>query len=182
MKHYLLVSLLGLFVMVAGSATASTTSKADDNTNSHVIPVLVKVNSKGVVTDVDPAYDLRPALKRALKDALSKMITTPAMRKGVPVDSQFVVNLALETQPQGNDKSSASFKYISTKPLPTGNSWHWVRGHQNRLALANGSSQIDVLSRESARQSRIPPNTAPSNRRPPNQGNSGGGGNSGGTH
>ena len=115
---------------------------ADSNAaESHTLPVLVSVNAKGEVTDVAPAYNLRPAMKHLLKDTLNKMITKPAMNKGKAVDSQFVITLAVLVNEGAKGKVGTTFKYLAVKSLPPG-SWHWVRNAENRLALSSQSSQV----------------------------------------
>ena len=138
MKSSIQIALATLIFLVGGFASASAT-KSHAGT-SHTIPVIVKVDNKGVVTDVEPAYEVRPSFKHLLKDTLSKMITKPAMKEGKPVDSQFVITLAVMTTTGADNKQLTSFKYLTAKPLPSG-SWTWTRDSQGHLALTSHTSQ-----------------------------------------
>lgn len=103
-----------------------------------IVPVLIRVDSSGAVTDVQPAYSLSPRLSRLLKKSLDAMITKPATVKGHPVDSQVVVNLALHTTPKPDSRYQfeARFDYVSMLRVPHGK-WFWLHTHNNRLALVD---------------------------------------------
>lgn len=174
MKRYLTFA----FFLCVGSfclSAAIARPVAQKSPERRIVPVLVRVNSHGKVTDASPAYDMRASFNRVLKSTLDKMISKPAMDHGHPVASQFVINLAMDLVPQGKDRYGVKFSYVSSKPLPSGQ-WVWVHRPHARLALQDVSSigqQIDVP-RE--------PCCGPPRQPPPSSGNAGGqsGGGSGG--
>lgn len=154
-----LTLMLFLFAGAATTSVAMAASGAKKAPERRVMPVLVHVDSHGKVTDVSPAYHLRPAMGRVLESTLDKMITRPATDHGHPVSSQFVINLALDFIPQGNGRYGVKFSYVSSKPLPSGQ-WSWVHKDNHQLALQDRSNlgqPTEVLiqkewSREGSRQ------------------------------
>lgn len=128
-----------VFTLVVGVAPlASASSWSLNHFKSHVLPVLVTVNSQGVVTDVSPAYPLRkPSMRRQLKAALEEMITGPATSHGKAVASQSVITLALQATPQANGKYQVKFQYVGAVPVPYNGSWFWQHIDGHRLALTN---------------------------------------------
>lgn len=105
-----------------------------------VLPVLLKVDAQGRITDVSPAIRLAPAMERLLRANLDEMVGRPAVdRDGRPIPSQFVVNLALVTSPRPDGKFDAHFSYVSNVPVPAG-SWYWVHTDGRQLALASQGS------------------------------------------
>lgn len=139
MKRHILLSLTLFLSFAAGIASAS--PKDDKPTESRTIPVLVNVNAEGNVTDVAPAYRLRPSFAHLLRDTLQKMITKPAMKHGKPVACQFVLTLALVTVVRDDGKYGVNIKYVSGKALPPG-AWHWVHTSDHRLALSGQNQQF----------------------------------------
>lgn len=125
-----LSGVLGLSTMASAAQPAQGATKGQ-----HVIPVLVSVNSHGKVTDVTPAYRMRPEFSRLLRSTLDQMIKKPAMRHGKAVSSQFVMNMALNASKRSDGQYQAKFDYVSSKPLPTG-SWYWVHRSDGTLALS----------------------------------------------
>lgn len=102
-----------------------------------VEPVLVQVDTSGKVTGASPAYSLPPKMTRLLNANLGEMIRAPATDKnGKPIPSQFVMNVALQAEPNAGGDYEAHFAYVSTKPVPPG-SWYWVHLDGDRLALAS---------------------------------------------
>ena len=120
----------------------STGAIADDSMSLNqfphkVEPVLVQVNAQGRVTQASPAYRLTPRFSRLLRANLDEMIRKPAVDKhGKPMPSQFIMNLAVRTEPRADGDYKAWFAYVSTKPVPPG-SWYWVHLDGDRLALAS---------------------------------------------
>lgn len=131
------------FLAVAAMAVLGSTGAIADDTMSlnqfphRVEPVLVQVNAQGRVTSASPAYQLTPKLNRLLRANLDGMIRKPAVDKhGKPIPSQFIMNMAVRTEPRTDGNYDAWFAYVSTKPVPPG-SWYWVHLDGDRLALAS---------------------------------------------
>lgn len=131
-----------IFALLLGcSAAAAAASASLNEFRPKVMPVLVQVNSHGKVTEASPAFELSPKISRLLRTNLDEMITGPAIdKRGRPMSSQFVINLALQATPLDNGKYDAHFTYLSTAPVPPG-SWYWVHIDGRRLMLANRDSR-----------------------------------------
>jgi hypothetical protein len=134
MKRYCTLVLLGLLVVVAGAATA--TSRSLNGFTPKVMPVLVRVDSRGKVVEASPSIELSPRFDRLLRQTLDEMITRAASDHGRPVASQFVINLALQASPRTDGEYDARFVYVSTSPVPSG-SWYWSELDGHRLALVS---------------------------------------------
>jgi len=140
MKIQRTIVLVSALLLGLVSTSAFAFAKNENAGNNHVVPVLVSVNAKGKVTDVEPAYKMRPAFKKVIRNMMDKMITQPATNDdGKAVSCQFVVNLAVVAKPTGHGKYQTSLKYLSSKPLPSG-SWMWVHKDQHQIALTNQQS------------------------------------------
>lgn len=161
MKRFVPLALACVLCLVATGSLAAEQDHGEDVGTPHVVPVLVSVDTQGKVTQADPAYKLRPSIKQVLHDTVQKMITKPAMHNGKPIRSQFVINLAMTTT-STHGGYNATFKYVSSKPLPNG-TWHWSHDQTGRLALANQNdlSQTQELDAQSLRWDRDPFNTKP---------------------
>lgn len=139
MKTTFALTLAVLMYLVCGFAAV--TAQNAPAGESHTLPVLVKVDSKGKVGDISSAYSISPAFQKLIHATLAKMITKPAMKKGKPVASQFVITFGVIKQQVASGQTSVSLKYLGSKALPPGN-WHWVRDKQDdKLALANANAQ-----------------------------------------
>lgn len=141
MKSTLAISLAAWMFLAGGFATAS--AKSTQAAQSRTLPVLVKVDTKGKVTEVSPAYRVRPSFQRLLRNTISKMITKPAMKKGKAVTSQLVITLAVLTSKDANGNAESTLKYLAAKPLPPG-AWSWGHDAQGRLALTSQSPQDNI--------------------------------------
>ncbi len=109
----------------------------------HTLPVLVKVSSKGQVTDIDPAYELSPGLDRMVEETVSRMISKPAVDKnGTPIPSQFVLNLAVDASQRSDGSFDTALRYVSTQPVPSGQ-WTWSHVEGRSLALIDKSRAKD---------------------------------------
>lgn len=122
-------------LLISGSAFAQNMSL---NQFPHrVEPVLLKVDAKGAIDSMSPAYKLTPKLENLLRANLGEMITKPATDKaGKPIPSQFVMNVALLAQKRADGNYNVRFAYVSTAPVPPG-SWYWMHLDGDRLALAS---------------------------------------------
>lgn len=130
--------LSALVIALLGCTSAFANDSMSLNQFPHrVEPVLVQVDARGKVTAASPAYELPPKMTRLLNANLGEMIHAPATDKnGKPIPSQFVMNVALQAEPNGSGDYEAHFTYVSTNPVPPG-SWYWVHLDGDRLALAS---------------------------------------------
>lgn len=139
MKRLYAITLAGVLSAAAGVATAATgpiDSTSPSAAKLQTISVLVHVNSAGKVTDISPATKLSASLTRLLRQNVTELVTGPAIEKGRPIASQFVMNLTLQTTPRSNGQYDAKFAYVSTKSIPPG-SWYWSNQDGRRLTLVN---------------------------------------------
>ncbi|HEU4671028.1 MAG TPA: hypothetical protein VFR91_09975 [Dyella sp.] len=134
MKLALPIALAGCLAI--GSAAVHAESQSLNSFPNHVLPVLVRVDSHGKVTDVSSAVELTPHYERLLRATLDEMITRPASDHGRPVASQFVIKLGLRATPRDDGKYDASFFYVAAQPVPAGR-WIWQHEDGHRLALVN---------------------------------------------
>jgi hypothetical protein len=112
-------------------------ARNDDSLNgfrNHALSVLVRVNAQGKVTDVQPSVQMTIRTRRLLRANLDEMIVKPAMIKGHPVSSMFVVQLALHGKKKSDGTYQAHFSYVSSLPVPSG-TWYWAHIDGHRLAL-----------------------------------------------
>lgn len=127
--------LMGALLLAACGAAAQVALAADAGSR-RVLPVLVRVDAHGKVTDVSPAWKVSPRLERLVRTTLDQMITRPAHYKGRAVASQFVINLRAESTRRADGRFDVRLAYVSAKPVPSG-SWYWVDIDGRRLALAD---------------------------------------------
>lgn len=143
-NHSVMVSTLAVFLMLfMGISVAGAKSGTDKKDGQKVIPTLVTVNSKGVVTDVSSGVKLDPKFQGLLEKTVSAMIKKPAMEHGHPISSQMILNMKLVTNKLDNGQYSVRFAYQSSKALPTG-SWYWVHTAHGQLRLANRYASSDL--------------------------------------
>ncbi|GLQ98162.1 hypothetical protein [Dyella mobilis] len=148
-----------LIVVLLGSMNAIADGPATlGYANNHDIePVLVHVNAQGKITDISPAYKLSPDLMKLLRSNLADMIHTPAKDKdGKPMASQFIINLALQTDALSTGGYNVHFAYVSASPVPTG-SWYWGHDSTGKLGLVSR----DVLNNFTNMQSSFTPSAPP---------------------
>ncbi|MDA3914582.1 hypothetical protein [Oleiagrimonas sp.] len=133
MKQF--VSMLVLGAALAGMAWCANASESLNTGMHRTLPVLVRVDASGVVTDVLPARQLAPRLDRLLRTSLDQLIAQPAHYKGHAIASQLIIELALTSIPNPKGQGyRVRFVYVSRKPVPSGR-WHWVLINGHRLAL-----------------------------------------------
>lgn len=132
-------------LLVGAALPASAGSMSLNGFKHHVLPVLVTVNSKGDVTNMSPAYELRPEMKRLVRTTLDQMITGPAVWKDKPIASQMIVKLALDAKPEEGGKYSVRWVYAGNQPVPYDPSWHWNHIDGHRLALDRSSGPRRVI-------------------------------------
>jgi len=138
MKRVYRVAFAGLLVVSIGAAAASGPESLSGFT-PRVMPVLVRVNSHGKVTKISPSSNLSPAFDRLLASDLNAWITGPAIIKGRAMDSEMIVNVALEASLRGDGKYNTYFSYVSSSASPFPSS-HWVTLNGNQLAIADDQS------------------------------------------
>lgn len=134
MKRFYRVAVAGVLAMTATLAMASTGSLTAFT--PRVMPVLVRVNSHGKVTNVSPSTDLSPAFDRLLASSLDTWISKPGVIKGRAVDTEMIVNVALRVAPREGGKYDATFAYVSSSASPYAAS-HGVTINGNQLTLAD---------------------------------------------
>lgn len=159
-------ALAGMLALMAahGAALAEPASPATkDADHRQVIPVLVKVDARGRVSDINPAFRLSPKLSRLLEDNLQEIVTAPANNKdGRAVSSQFIANMALTTLTAEDGRPAVQFTYVSSQSIPRGE-WSWAHVDNRNLALVNRDQPIRGGERiEPSFRSMNPPR-APSN-------------------
>jgi hypothetical protein len=115
----------------------------------HVLPVLVRVDAHGKVTDLSPAVELTPAFTRLLRQTVDQLITGPATDHGKPRSSQFVMKLGLQATARADGSYDTRFIYLSSAPVPSGR-WFWQNEDGHRLALV----RADGLNYRSSRDRR----------------------------
>lgn len=119
------VPMLLVALLCSTSAIADQPMLPRPFTRGDIEPVLVAVDAQGKITEILPAYQLPPELMRLLSTNLAEMIHQPARDKhGKPISSQFVINVALKSDKEGNGNVAAHFEYVSAKPIPPGR-WYW---------------------------------------------------------
>lgn len=137
MKHSLALVMLGTLA-IAGSAAASAGSISLNQFNHGFLPVLVRVNAHGKVTQISPSVRLAPRYARLLQKNIEELVTGPAMEHNRPTSSQFIMNVAMKTSPRSDGSYDAQFTYVSATPAPSGPQ-HWVSIDGHRLALGPDS-------------------------------------------
>jgi hypothetical protein len=136
MRSLLLASVM-IVALLGGTSAVADDSMSLNQFPHRVEPVLMRVNAQGKVTEASPAYALPLRLTRLLHANLDEMIRKPAVDKhGKPIPSQFIMNVALRTEPRDTGDYDVHFAYVSTAPVPPG-SWYWVHLDGDRLALAS---------------------------------------------
>ena len=153
MKHFRFLAVMGL------SLVASQAALAVESLNEFplkTLPVLINVDSAGKITSASPAMQLPPNIERLLRNNLDEMVSGPAHWKGKAIDSQCVINVALQTSPRDDGKYDAGFTYLSAQPVPMGH-WHWVNQDGHRLMLASEETQLRGLSHFGAEPYVAPP-------------------------
>ncbi|HEX7339661.1 MAG TPA: hypothetical protein VF271_06965 [Rhodanobacteraceae bacterium] len=139
-KLLITTSLAAALFGIASAASASSIY-ADNGSDSlspysrGALPVLVQVNNRGTVTDIAPAYPLKPRFRRLLRQSVDGMVTGPAHDKaGRAIPSQFVMYLTTQTSARADGEYNFSFKYLKAIPVPAG-AWYWGHLDGRRLAL-----------------------------------------------
>ncbi|HEX7342066.1 MAG TPA: hypothetical protein VF269_07295 [Rhodanobacteraceae bacterium] len=129
---------------------ATGTTPQSTPATKNVLPVLVKVNKQGKVTEALPAHSLSTSLQGLLQKTLNKMITKPARDKhGKPIASQMIVNFNMISSKQANGSYAFEFAYVSAQPVPPGD-WYWSHyDHGTRgMVLVSRGSQLGMAQRD----------------------------------
>ena len=124
----------------AGAAMASSGSLV--NFKPNVMPVVVQVNAQGRVTDILPSLQLAPWERQMLLKQLDAWIVKPAVVKGHPVASRFIIEVAMQTKPRKDGKYDAGFVYVRSLPLAYGGALHWnvINGGLELALVADAGS------------------------------------------
>jgi hypothetical protein len=125
--------------VVAGLFASATVLAAEGSLNEfkrNALPVLVQVDEQGNVTAVRPSQKLPVAVQDLLETTLHGWINQPARtKKGSPIDSTFIVNVALLAEPREDGNYDARFEYVSSLPVPRRGQVYWESIDGVRLAL-----------------------------------------------
>lgn len=124
--------------IAAFSGTALASSGSLVEFKPKVMPVVVQVNAQGQVTDILPSEQLRPQFRKMLINQLDAWIVKPAMVKGQPVDSRFIIEVALHTKARKDGKYDANFVYVKSLPMPFAGLVHWN--------IINGGLEVALVS------------------------------------
>lgn len=127
------------FAMLAGVAQADNATPPQEP-QQRVLPVLVKLNAQGRVTDVNSASRLPPKIDRLLRTNITELFGGPD-NTAAPGNSdssrQFIANMTTVATPNGSeDLQTVHFALVSTQAVPSGN-WYWAHMDGRRLALVN---------------------------------------------
>lgn len=88
--------------------------------SSDLIPVLVKVNKQGNVTNISVPIPLKASWSRLLRKNISEMVTAPAMKDGKGINSQVIFMVALDTIERADGNYDASFTAREVRAAPSG--------------------------------------------------------------
>lgn len=123
MKTILAAMIATALVATAGAAFADSGSLVQFKPK--VMPVVVSVNAEGKITEVNPSLQLKPAIHRLLVQQIQTWITKPAMVKGRPVSSRFIIDVAMRAKPAKDGNYSASFVYVKSMAMPYYGQFYW---------------------------------------------------------
>jgi len=136
-----IISSLSAFILLAMHGTTYAQAAPPED-HRQVLPVLVKMDAKGDITQVSPATRLPIKLQRLLRNNLDEIAKGPASdRLGHPASRQLVANMALDVTPIDDGNQSVHFILVSTQPVPSG-SWLWSRTNGGQPTLVNRSRQL----------------------------------------
>ncbi|MGB8635505.1 MAG: hypothetical protein WCD66_02355 [Rhodanobacteraceae bacterium] len=148
MKPHSTLLAAGMLALLFGVTVARA---ADDSLSSFPhksVPVLVKVDSHGKVTQISPAIELSPRYRSLIRQSIQEMITGPATYHGRVIPSQLVMFLAAESRTREDGRYDVRFTSVKNQPVPAG-SWFWLHDNGHRLALVSDSDRQDGHSRNS---------------------------------
>ncbi|HEX7326108.1 MAG TPA: hypothetical protein VF292_12265 [Rhodanobacteraceae bacterium] len=121
-------SLVGCAVaMLSGVAFAGSGSLV--SFKSRVMPVVVDVDATGQVTGIMPSGRLRPAARSLLVRQLSRWITGPAIVKGKPVPSTFIVEVGVQSRELKNGDYKVNYAYVKSMPVPFYGLAYWSHSY-----------------------------------------------------
>lgn len=123
MKPFSTSLIASALATLASTALASSGSLV--NFKPRVMPVVVQVDTQGQVTDILPSEQLTPWQRQMLLKQLDAWIVKPAIVKGHPVASRFIIEVAMRAKPRKDGKYDASFVYVRSLPLAYGGALHW---------------------------------------------------------
>lgn len=126
----------------AGTAMASSGSLVEFT--PRVMPVVVQVNAQGRVTDILPSQQLEPWVRQMLVKQIDAWIAEPAMNRGKPTASRFIMEIAMRVQPRKDGKYDANFVYVKSMPLAYGGALHWN--------VINGGLELALVSDDTGRR------------------------------
>ncbi len=135
MKHqsiFLATALLGAALAFPSAHASNVVSRVEHK----AVPVLVQVDAHGKVTNITPAFKLRPDVQKRMRSSIQSMITGPREHKGHAVQSQLVMTIMPKVSLRPDGKYDVRMVSVKNQPVPTG-SWYWMEDSRHRLALAS---------------------------------------------
>ncbi|MGH8147287.1 MAG: hypothetical protein ACREPY_13245 [Rhodanobacteraceae bacterium] len=142
-------TLLATGIVVALAVIPAVSSAQLWGQKPQVLPVVVHVDAQGKVTDINPAMQLRPWLRKLLIKQIDAWIVKPLTVKGHPVASRFIIEVAMHTKPTSDGKYDASFVYVKSLPLAYGGPQHWnvINGGLQFALVPNVLQQPGIYNR-----------------------------------
>ncbi len=132
----LVLALFKVVVLLAIAPSAFGEETQAGKATDGVINVLIKVDSRGKVSDVSTPERLPPAFEQLLRQNVSEMIAAPAHRDGKPVSSQLVLKVSLESKKDSEGNFDSKFVAVDSQALPDG-AWSWLKTDGNRYVLVD---------------------------------------------
>ncbi len=110
---------------------------AGQSADAGTIPVLIKVDAAGNVTEISPWAQLSDELSALLQTNVKEMVVSPATNAaGRRIESQFLANMQLVTEPTEHGQITAHFSNVSIKGLPNTGRWYWANTNSTQPALS----------------------------------------------
>ncbi len=130
----------GILALLVGMTVARAADNSLSGFPHKTVPVLVKVDSHGKVTQISPAIELSPRYRSLIRQSIQEMITGPAIYHGRAISSQLVMFLVSEARLREDGRYDVQFTSVKNQPVPAG-SWFWLHDNGHRLALVSDSDR-----------------------------------------
>ncbi len=140
MRRLITLSLSSVIILAMHGAACAQSAPPEEH--RQVLPVLVKMDSKGEIAHLSPATRLPMKLQRLLRNNLDEIVAGPGNdRLGHSGSGQFIANMALDVTPIDDDTQSVHFVLVSTQPVAAG-SWIWSQANGGQPTLVNRDRQL----------------------------------------